>query len=1152
MNHTPAARVTLAGLTALIALLGLAPTPALAQLSRLIVTMTAPNDGALLRGTTTVSADVTIIGGLTVMGVQFKLDGANLGAEDTQPPYSISWNTTQASNGPHTLTAVARDLLGVRWTSGGVSVTVDNLAPAVTINQAAGQVDPTRLPPINFTVVFSEPVSGFTNADVALSGTAGGSKTVAVSGGPATYNVAVSGMTSGTLVATLAAGVATDAAGNPNAASTSSDNTVTFDSAPPTVTINQAGGQADPTGTSPIHFTAVFSEPVSGFTGSDVTITGSAGGSKMVAVSGGPATYNVAVSGMTEGTVIAGIAAGVAQDAAGNANTASTSTDNTVTFTAPTTVTRIQDTSPAITYVGGWVQGNTARPWSGGTAALANSGPAADGSPTRATLSFTGTAVSWMGFRGPQTGIARVFLDGALTATVDTYAPTEALEAVLHTSSGLTPGAHTLAVESTGTRNPSSSDILVIVDAFDVTSSTGPDTTAPTVTLTAPANNATVFATVNVTASATDNVGVAGVQFLLNGAPLGAEDTAAPWSLSWDTTTVADAPYTLTAAARDAAGNTATSAAVTVTVSNASPPASVVATRFEQTDPSVTYTDGIPAPGQPDKWWYGSRSRGWSGFTSAFNRSAGARAIFQFTGTSVSWIGFRAHWAGIARVSVDGGAFTEIDLFEPPNPADPNNGEKAQAIVYTTSGLTQGAHTLVVESTGRKHGTTGCDPAADPANCASDYAVVVDAFDVAPSMPPPVDGTRFEESSLNYTPGTNGTPWSQGDTTRPWSNQTAAIAGNAGARATFSFVGTSVSWIGRRGAQGGIARVLLDGAIHAEVDTYSPTELQAVVFTITGLAAARHTVTIEATGLKNPAATNSLVVVDAMDVRTRIEDNDPVALAYSAGWTRDDAGKSWSGTSGSMGSGTAALGRNAGDTATFTFSGTSVRWISFRSPLAGLADVFVDGTFAARVDLYAATEQLRVPVFTSATLPAGVHTLRIDATGERNPSALASFVVVDALDVTPPSSVPTVTRVQEGDAAITYTPTSDWTRGSRFRFDSSEFAMGSYRVEPGGQEVITAGSKATLRFRAANVRWIGRRGYAGGIAYVRLDGVLVATIETRVPLTAQEEFQTALYTATGLNPSVDHTLEIELTGRNGEPPGSPVEHRVWVDAFDVY
>jgi hypothetical protein len=98
------------------------------------------------------------------------------------------------------------------------------------------------------------------------------------------------------------------------------------------------------------------------------------------------------------------------------------------------------------------------------------------------------------------------------------------------------------------------------------------DTTAPTVSITAPAAGATVSATVSVTASASDNVGVAGVQFKVDGANLGAEVTASPYTVPWNTTTASNGTHSLTAVARDAAGNTTTSTAVSVTVSNTGPP----------------------------------------------------------------------------------------------------------------------------------------------------------------------------------------------------------------------------------------------------------------------------------------------------------------------------------------------------------------------------------------------------------------------------------------------------------------------------------------------------------------------------------------------------------------------------------------------------
>ena len=75
--------------------------------------------------------------------------------------------------------------------------------------------------------------------------------------------------------------------------------------------------------------------------------------------------------------------------------------------------------------------------------------------------------------------------------------------------------------------------------------------------------------TVGVSGSATDNVGVAGVQFKVDGGNLGAEVTTPPYAVTWNTTTTADGAHVLTAVARDAAGNRATSPGVTVTVVNA-------------------------------------------------------------------------------------------------------------------------------------------------------------------------------------------------------------------------------------------------------------------------------------------------------------------------------------------------------------------------------------------------------------------------------------------------------------------------------------------------------------------------------------------------------------------------------------------------------
>jgi hypothetical protein len=117
----------------------------------------------------------------------------------------------------------------------------------------------------------------------------------------------------------------------------------------------------------------------------------------------------------------------------------------------------------------------------------------------------------------------------------------------------------------------------------------------PSVAVSAPAAGALVSGTTPVSANASDDIGVVGVQFTLDGANLGAEDTSAPYSVSWDTTAVGNGPHTLRAIARDAAGNSATSAAVAVTVSNGTPPSPglVAAYGFEETSgPAVTDSSG--------------------------------------------------------------------------------------------------------------------------------------------------------------------------------------------------------------------------------------------------------------------------------------------------------------------------------------------------------------------------------------------------------------------------------------------------------------------------------------------------------------------------------------------------------------------------------
>ena len=128
-----------------------------------------------------------------------------------------------------------------------------------------------------------------------------------------------------------------------------------------------------------------------------------------------------------------------------------------------------------------------------------------------------------------------------------------------------------------------------------------PTTVALRVVITAPTDGSTLSGTVTITANVSDNVGVAGVQFYLDGALLGTEDITAPYSVSWNTTTATNASHTLLARASDAAGNITNSAPLTVTVhgTNDAPTLAVqtgsqnanVGSAFSLVLPAGTFTD---------------------------------------------------------------------------------------------------------------------------------------------------------------------------------------------------------------------------------------------------------------------------------------------------------------------------------------------------------------------------------------------------------------------------------------------------------------------------------------------------------------------------------------------------------------------------------
>jgi hypothetical protein len=254
-------------------------------------------------------------------------------------------------------------------------------------------------------------------------------------------------------------------------------------------------------------------------------------------------------------------------------------------------------------------------------------------------------------------------------------------------------------------------------------------------------------------------------------------------------------------------------------------------TRIQESHPAVVYTGGA---------WSDNSLSVHSGGAARLTADAGARANLAFSGTSISWIGYRDRWSGIARVYLDGALVATVDTYAA--------SDQAQAVLFSRSGLPAGAHMLVVEATGQH--SAGSSAAW----------VWVDGFDIGNAAP---SWSRFEQNRASVAWGGAWNP----STHSTHSGGTASLTATATSFATFTFHGQRARWIGRKNAASGIAMVLLDGTHVANVDSYSATvQPQALLYTTPNLGPGTHTLTIYATGTKRSAATGPWVWVDAFEV----------------------------------------------------------------------------------------------------------------------------------------------------------------------------------------------------------------------------------------------------------------------------------------------
>lgn len=143
--------------------------------------------------------------------------------------------------------------------------------------------------------------------------------------------------------------------------------------------------------------------------------------------------------------------------------------------------------------------------------------------------------------------------------------------------------------------------------------------------------------------------------------------------------------------------------------------------------------------------------------------------------------------------------------------------------------------------------------------------------------------------------------------------------------------------------------------------------------------------------IATPALSIMINASNSVPTSTRYEQASS-AVSYSPDW--------YSVKRGYYSDGSAVAAMSAGDSATFTFTGSAVRWIGYQDEWSGIANVYLDGQLQATVDTYASPSQSQAAVWGVSGLSSGTHTLKIVVQGAKNPASDGSWIWVDAFDVT--------------------------------------------------------------------------------------------------------------------------------------------------------
>ncbi len=302
--------------------------------------------------------------------------------------------------------------------------------------------------------------------------------------------------------------------------------------------------------------------------------------------------------------------------------------------------------------------------------------------------------------------------------------------------------------------------------------------------------------------------------------------------------------------------------------------------------------------------------------------------------------------------------------------------------------------------------------------------------------------TEVDDSnaSVTYAQGTGSSNgWTNPGSTSGDYNISEHYTNVAGNTASYTFTGTSITWVTKLYPNHGYADVYIDGTdVAQKINTYSAsTVFQYQAFTYVWPTSGTHTIKVVDDSGTPPGSTGTYIVIDAFIVGTYTQTQVPNTSSSIT-----DTGATWGTyTNGNEYSGSEQNNSALGATASLTFTGTSVAWITSEWPDHGYADVYMDGSRVAQnVDTYAPSSTFKVEAFQESWASSGTHTIKLYVDGTHDASSTGNTVSLDEFIVTSPSTTTAVTSWPPGWSIVTYDSCSPHVK----RFPANPVATSSF------------------------------------------------------------------------------------------------------------